>query len=147
MDKTDLNAFLAPYHTKLSDDNYAGIEHRGLFINIQTDENMAVMCLYSALGTLPDPLPAEIAEELLTANLLGMATDGGHIGFYPPSRTVVYSCRLPLQKKSPDEMEEFLIAFTEHVFAWVEQLDSAHLEKAKEACLELTMARGPMLWG
>lgn len=147
METSNLNALVKKYGEALTEDGYVGIECQGIFVNIQVDANTNALCLYAALGQLPDPVSAELVEGLLEANLLGSATDGGHIGLYSPLRTLVYSRRLSGAQQESADLDEALKAFVKQVVRWISKLDCAPLAKPEAANLEGLMTSGRVLWG
>lgn len=71
----------------------AEITIHGLRIALEYVEGIESLVLFSSLGTLPAQPSASFCEYLLSTNLMGGGTGGGHIGL-GPDRTLVYSVTL-----------------------------------------------------
>ena len=146
MDKEQVVSYVRAQGVTFSEDGYAGLEHEGLFVNVQFDASGNSLYLYAAMGCLPDPAPTETLEFLLTANLLGSQTYGGHLGLYPPRRVLVYSHTVPMLVGDPVHMTDLLDAFSQQARQWMKTLETLLTAPADED-LSGVITSGHVLWG
>lgn len=93
----------------------------GLNVGLDFDEARAKLVLWCSLGELPQEVPGELYEFLLSANLLGSRTGGGHIGLYTPSRTVLFSLSLDADALDENSLANAFDRFTEKASSLMEE--------------------------
>lgn len=129
---------------ELDETGYAGATSRGLFVNLQCDKAGESLYLYCSVAKLPDPVPQKLVREILHSGLLGLGTDGGHLGLHQPTRLLVYSLRLDVASLNETVFRNALETFTAHALGYIEKWNNT------DTPIELPlpgMFSGGVVWG
>ena len=141
---TALKDLLLKEGIELDETGYAGVAAKGLFVNLQCDAAGESLYLYCSVAKLPDPVPQKIVREILRSGLLGLGTDGGHLGLHEATRLLVYSLRLDIAPLNETVFRNALESFTGRALGYIEKWNKA------EAPIELPlpdMFSGGVVWG
>lgn len=129
---------------ELDETGYAGVASSGLFVNLQCDAAGENLYLYCCVAKLPDPVPQKIVREILHSGLLGLGTDGGHLGLHEATRLLVYSLRLDIAPLNETVFRNALEIFTGRALGYIEKWNKS------EEPIELPlpeMFAGGVVWG
>lgn len=112
--------------------------------------------LWCSMGTLPEIPDKALAERLLALNLFGGETHGGHVGFYRPTRALIYAYRMPWEEGETEEnaatelVAAVLTVFTQTAIGLKEafdgQLNALPASGASIADIPL-FGSAPVIWG
>lgn len=86
--------------------------------------DVRAVTVWCSVGTLSEEPKKEIVERLLAMNLFGAEVRGGHLGFYSPTRALIYSCRLKPSVEDPEDTLSTLKAFTEAAASFIEEINA-----------------------
>lgn len=116
----------------------------GLAVALEYLEADQRLVLYCSLGRLPAEASSGLCEFLLETSLFGAKLGGGHIGLYPPTRTLLFSFSLAEADLTPARLGNALRRFAEQAAMLIVDVEE-HLQDRRETS-DMASFAGTMLW-
>ena len=128
----------------LNTSGMAEITVRGLAVALEYREAEQRLVLYCSLGRLPADASSGLCEFLLETSLFGARLGGGHLGLYPPTRTLLFSVSLAEADLTPARLGNALQRFAEQAASLIADVEQ-HLTEQRETS-DMASFAGTMLW-
>lgn len=116
----------------------------GLAVALEYLEADQRLVLYCSLGRLPAEASSGLCEFLLETSLFGARLGGGHLGLYPPTRTLLFSFSLAEADLTPARLGNALQRFAELAATLIVDVEE-HLQDRRETS-DMASFAGTMLW-